>query len=302
MNKVNKVETIEQCQELTHESMSANNYNQIGHISVFKLGPYVGKNAKPVPYRRRDYFKISLVIGSISVIYADKVVEVQKQALIFTNPQIPYSWEHTEKITDGLFCAFNQNLFRQYDHPTQYSIYQPNGKHVFELTDDQVQKVKIVFERMFDEMNSEYVHKDDMLRNLVFELMHFVMKMEQTTSFDKHPMNASQRITTLFLELMEQQFPIDESNPIVLYRSASDFAKQLNVSVNHLNKAVKETTQKTTSQIISERILQEAKVLLKHSLWNVSEIAYALAFTEVTHFNNFFKKNAQLNPLKFRND
>jgi transcriptional regulator GlxA family with amidase domain len=34
----------------------------------------------------------------------------------------------------------------------------------------------------------------------------------------------------------------------------------------------------------------EAKILLKHSPWHVSEIAYALAFTETTHFNNFFKE------------
>lgn len=46
---------------------------------------------------------------------------------------------------------------------------------------------------------------------------------------------------------------------------------------------------------------QEAKILLKHSPWNVSEIAYALGFTETTHFNNFFKKHVELSPLKFRN-
>jgi AraC-like DNA-binding protein len=58
---------------------------------------------------------------------------------------------------------------------------------------------------------------------------------------------------------------------------------------------------KTTSQIIAGHILQEAKILLKHSPRNVSEIAYALGFNEVTHFNNFFKKHVQLSPLKFRN-
>jgi AraC-like DNA-binding protein len=83
-------------------------------------------------------------------------------------------------------------------------------------------------------------------------------------------------------------------------RSASEFARQLNVHVNHLNRAVKETTDKTTSQIIGERILQESKILLKHSAWNVSDIAFALGFREVTHFNNFFKKHVQLSPLKFR--
>ncbi|MCC6282116.1 MAG: helix-turn-helix transcriptional regulator, partial [Saprospiraceae bacterium] len=113
--------------------------------------------------------------------------------------------------------------------------------------------------------------------------------------------NASQRIATLFMELLERQFPIDENHPRVGLRSASDFAQQLNIHVNHLNRAVKAVTDKTTTQIISERVLQEAKILLKHSKWNVSEIADALGFTEVTHFNNFFKKHVQMSPLKFRN-
>jgi AraC-like DNA-binding protein len=59
-------------------------------------------------------------------------------------------------------------------------------------------------------------------------------------------------------------------------------------------------TGKTTTQLISERILQESKLLLKHSSWNVSEVAYSLGFTEVTHFNNFFKKQLNLSPTQFR--
>ena len=114
-------------------------------------------------------------------------------------------------------------------------------------------------------------------------------------------MNAAQRISNLFLELLERQFPIDENHKELNLRSASDFANQLNVHVNHLNRAVKETSEKATSQIIAERIVRESKILLKHSAWNVSEIAYALGFTETTHFNNFFKKHVSLSPLKFRN-
>ncbi len=157
------------------------------------------------------------------------------------------------------------------------------------------------YERMFEEINSEYLHKYDVLRTLVFELLHFAMKMQPSSKIDKHQINASQRISALFFELLERQFPIDDNHQIVSLRSASDFANQLNIHVNHLNRALKEITEKTTSQIIAERILQESKILLKHSPWSVSEISYALGFAEVTHFNNFFKKHARLSPLKFRN-
>jgi len=99
---------------------------------------------------------------------------------------------------------------------------------------------------------------------------------------------------------LERQFPIENPNQRFAFRSASDFANQLSIHVNHLNRALKETTQKTTSAIIAERLAQEAKMLLKHTNWNVSEIAYCLGFEEPTHFNNFFKKNMQQTPTQFR--
>lgn len=154
---------------------------------------------------------------------------------------------------------------------------------------------------MVKEFDSDYKYKYDVIRNHVFELLHYAMKMQPSSNFDKLAINASQRVSTLFLDLLERQFPIDDTHQKLTLRSASDFANQLNVHVNHLNRAVKETTEKTTTQIIADRILQETKILLKHNSWSVAEIAYALGFTEATHFNNFFKKHLKLSPLKFRN-
>ncbi|MBF9252937.1 helix-turn-helix transcriptional regulator [Pontibacter sp. 172403-2] len=274
---------------------------EIGHFNVLKLDPFVGRSARPVPYRRRDYYKITLVIGNSKVHYADKVLEVQNQALVFSNPQIPYKWEQIDSIRSGFFCVFDQLFFHQYGNLSQYAVFQPGGIPVFELSDEQTQKVSGLYERMFEEITSDYIHKYDVLRTLVFELLHFAMKMQPSAKLDKQPINASQRISALFLELLERQFPIDDNHQTISLRTAADFAGQLNVHVNHLNRSVKETTQKTTSQLIAERLLQEAKILLKHSAWNVSDIAYALGFTEVTHFNNFFKKHVQLSPSGFRN-
>lgn len=298
---MNKVETIEAFYKRKFDWMPDNIKNEIGHFNVFRLEPFVGDKAQPAPYKRRDFYKIMLVKGNSSVHYADQVVEVKKQALSFSNPQIPYKWDHLDNIRSGAFCIFNQQFFHQFGSLNQYSVFQPNGTHIFELTDEQAEKVAAIYEHMFQEIDSEYVHKYDVLRNLVFELLHFAMKTQPSENLARQQVNASQRISTLFLELLERQFPIDDTHQKINLRTASDFANQLNVHVNHLNRALKETTQKTTTQIIAERVLQESKILLKHSAWGVSEIAYALDFTEVTHFNNFFKKHAGLSPLKFRN-
>lgn len=299
---MNQIERLDQFYKRKFDWLPENFRNEVGHFNVFRLEPFVGERAQPVPYKRRDFYKVMLVRGQGRVHYADQLVEVQQQALSFSNPQVPYKWEHTNDISGGLFCIFNQQFFHQFGDLNQYSVFQPGGNHIFELSDEQAERVAAIYERMFAEIESDYIHKYDVLRNLVFELLHFAMKMEPATRLEQQPINAAQRITALFLELLERQFPIDETHHNVQLRSASDFARQLNIHVNHLNRVVREVSEKTTSQLIAERIAQEAKILLRHSQWTVSEIAFALGFREATHFSNFFRKHVHLSPSKFRKE
>lgn len=276
--------------------------NDIGHFNLFRVKPYRQGQPATVPYRRRDFYKIILVKGNSQVHYADQVLEVKKQALSFSNPLIPYKWEHLDRVRDGIYCIFNQQFFTRFGQLNQYEVFQPGGTHLFELTDSEASEVQAVFERMEREFKTDFKYKYDVIRNLVFELIHFGLKIQPQSLRHRQPQNAAQRITFLFLELLERQFPIDDQHPAMQLRTASDFASQLHVHVNHLNRTMKETTDKTTTQVIAERVVQEAKILLRHSRWNVSEIAYALGFKEVTHFNNFFKKHLGTSPLKFRKE
>ncbi len=297
---MNNSESLEEFYQRKFDWVPDSLKNEIGHFNIFEYEPIELGKAKPLPYKRRDFYKIMFVVGDIEIVYADKVIQVKKQALSFSNPQIPYSCGNLEKISEGFYCIFNQHFFHRFGDLNQYSVFQPSGNHVFELTDVQATLIREIYKKMQEEIDSGYIHKYDVLRNLVFELLHFAMKTQPSTQYGKLPQNASQRISTLFLELLERQFPIDENHPNIKLRVASDYANQLNIHVNHLNRAVKEITQKTTTQIIADRILQEAKLLLKYSNWNVSEIAYSLDFQEVTHFNNFFKKHTESSPVKFR--
>ena len=295
------VETIEEFYRKKFDWIPDNLKSEIGHFNVFKLDPITNNLPQSIPYKRRDFYKIMLVRGNSKVHYADKVVEVKKQAFSFSNPQIPYKWEHLNNVREGAYCIFNQAFFHQYGNLNQYAVFQPGGLPILEVSDQEYEKIAIIYDKIFDAIKSDYQHKYDLLRNLVFELLHFAMQMKVNLNVvDTPKISASQRISTMFIELLERQFPIDENHTTVELRTASDFARQLNVHVNHLNRAVKEITEKTTSNIIAERILQEAKIMLKHSQWNVSEIANALGFTEVSHFNNFFKNKVQTSPLKYR--
>jgi AraC-like DNA-binding protein len=272
----------------------------VGHFNVFLLDPYITEIAKSHPYAKRDFYKIMLVNGGGTVHYADTVIDVKQQALSFSNPQIPYNWTNRDQIDSCIYCIFNKDFFQQYGNIDQYPVFHPQGNHIFEITNNQAAQVKAIFEKMLVEIQSNYTYKYDVLRNLAFELIHFVMKMDAQPQFKKQENNAGERIKNLFIELLERQFPIDENHGKINFRTASEFAKQLNIHVNHLNKSLKETVGKTTTQIISERLLQEAKILLKQTDLNISEISYALGFTEATHFSSFFKKRTQLTPSKFQ--
>jgi AraC-like DNA-binding protein len=297
---MDKTETLEEFYKRKFDWIPDNLRKEIGHFNIFRLEPYVEGKPTKIPYRRRDFYKIMLVKGNSKVHYADKIVEVQKQALSFSNPQIPYKWEHLDRIREGIYCIFDTHFFHQFGQFHHYEVFQPHGSHIFELTDEQAAHISRIYERMENEFFSDYKYKFDLIRNLIFELLHFALKLESSAQVDNHSKTASQRISMLFMELLERQFPIDESHRTVKLRSASEFATQLNVHVNHLNRSLKGTTSKTTTELISNRILQEAKVLLKQTTWNVSEIAYALGFTEATHFNNFFKKHLHQSPSQFR--
>ena len=152
---------------------------------------------------------------------------------------------------------------------------------------------------MKKEIASDYTFKYDLLRNYVLELIHYGQKLQPVTS-TATTQNASDRVLSLFVELLERQFPIESTSQKLNLRTAKDYAERLAVHVNHLNKILKENTGKTTTDIISGRIIQEAKILLKQTNWNISEIAFSLGFEEVAHFSNFFKKHTDMTPLSIR--
>ncbi|MEX0361704.1 MAG: helix-turn-helix domain-containing protein [Allomuricauda sp.] len=272
----------------------------IGHFNVFKLDEFAGPKPKPMPFNRRDYFKISLVSGRSKVHYADKVVPVDEHVLVFSNPQIPYNWEQIDEQLTGYFCVFTETFFHQFGALLNYPVFQPGGIPVVQLTHQDIDRFTPLFQRMFKELSSDYAFKYDILRNLVFELIHEAMKLQPAHTIANIHSNASERITSLFAELLERQFPIESTGQRMKLRSPSDFANQLSIHTNHLNRALQEVEQKSTSHLIAERVIKEAKILVRHSNWNIAEIAYALGFEETAHFSNFFKKHTDLSPLKFR--
>ena len=278
---------------------------EVGHFNVFDLGLAIQhkRNTNQMLYNRRAYYKISLIRGRNRAEYADKVMQVERNALLFATPRVPYHWVPEDEQQSGRFCVFTEDFMTRNKTGLvleELPIFRAGGYPIFEITDAQAEELALIYDKMEREISSDYEFKYDLIRNYVAELIHTGQKLQPATVVPT-TQNASERMATFFVELLERQFPVETSGQRLLLKSPGDYAGRLGVHVNHLNKVLKESTGKTTSEWIGGRIVVEAKILLKQTNWSISEIGFSLGFEEVAHFSNFFRKQSGLTPLKFRN-
>jgi AraC family transcriptional activator of pobA len=297
--------------EVAPESLHPSGLNKgIGHFNVFSIEDMIIKADRKaniedfvMPYNRRAYYKISLVRGKNIAEYADKVIHIDQYALLFATPKIPYNWIPQHVDQKGFFCIFSDDFLVQSKSGVildDLPIFRPGGYPLFQLSEKESDEIVLIFKKMCNEILSDYAYKYDLLRNFVLELIHYGQKL-QPYEVHKNAHNASTRVTSLFVELLERQFPIASPKQQIILRTANDYARRLAIHINHLNKLLKENTGKTTTEHISNRLIQEAKTLLRHTDWNISEIAYSLGFEQLSHFSNFFKKQTSQSPLETRN-
>lgn len=296
-----KTETLEEFYRQKFNWLPDNLKRDIGHFNVFRMEDCLGTDKAPVQYSRRDFYKIALMRGRHLYHYADKSIEVSGTTLLFFNPSVPYTFESLTENPTGYFCIFKEAFFTDHVRGSikELPMFSPGNKPGYILNKAQDKYVSMVFNKMQDEIKSDYMYKYDLIRNYIMEMIHYALKMQPAETLYQH-IDANTRITTVFTELLERQFPIESPSQRFELRSARDFAEQLSVHVNHLNRAIRLTTGKTTTEHIFERLASEAKALLKHTNWNISEISYCLGFEEPAHFNHFFKKQTAATPSAFR--
>ncbi|HBU77137.1 MAG TPA: AraC family transcriptional regulator [Muricauda sp.] len=274
------------------------NNSGAGHINVFSRD----KCRLISPYMRRDFYKVTLIIGEGTIQYANKWIAIDRPALLFSNPLVPYAWEASSEEQKGWFALFSESFLLNGAQSTslrESPLFRVGSDPVFFLNDGQLDEISRIFQRMEKEMQSDYQFKYDVVRSHLHLIIHEAMKYNPANSFERS-YNSSERIASLFLELLERQFPVDFPNAPLEMKSAKDYAAHLSVHVNHLNRMVKKQTQKTTTEHIADRVLREALALLQHSDQSVSEIAYSLGFDNPAYFTNFFKGKVGASPNQVR--
>lgn len=253
-------------------------------------------------YSRKEFYKICLTTGESVIHYADRSFKQEGTILFFGNPHIPYSWETLTTTYVGYTCLFSEDFLKQSERLEsllQSPFFKIDGTPVLEISEEQRLFLNTLFCKMIEEQGSDYTFKDELIRNYIGLIIHEALKLHPSEHYHQTK-KAAARITSVFLELLERQFPVETFDHPLQLKTAQDYARYLNVHTNYLNRSVKEVTGKTTTTLIMERIIVEAKALLQHTDWDIAEVAYALGFEYPTYFNNFFKKQTGTNPKSLR--
>ena len=95
-----------------------------------------------------------------------------------------------------------------------------------------------------------------------------------------------------FIKLLDEHY-IREKN-------ASFYASEMAMTTKHLHRICLSCTGKSTTQLIAERLILEAKRKLVSDSKSIQEIADELGFENYPYFHLFFKKHAGETPKQFR--
>lgn len=85
-------------------------------------------------------------------------------------------------------------------------------------------------------------------------------------------------------------------------KAVTQYAKDLFVTPNHLNRVLKEFTGFPARQLIQQRIIREAKKKACERGATMKEIAYDLGFTDMAHFSKYFKNSSGINFSSFKKE
>jgi AraC family transcriptional activator of pobA len=250
--------------------------------------------------QRKPFYKIALVSGN--AIYQSKSTKIPISGynIIFSAPLARFLFTTNDEQFQGKYCVCSETFLKG---TSQFSlatvpIFQSRDLYVKALSEVQYDDLLILFEQIQNEHKSTYPYKEQLIRNRIFDVIHYVQKLDD--KFYKSVTTSEESLEERLLKMLENSFFNIGKDKILESKSPSYYAGLLNTTVDNLNKVLKTSMGKTTQTIIQERIIEEANVFLRHTHLSVKEIAWCLHFLETSHFQNFYKRQTGLTPIQYR--
>lgn len=222
-----------------------------------------------------------------------------QNTLFAFSPYQPFMFQKDEEL-QGVVINFHPDFFCIHKHQQEVAcngvlfnnIYNPPFVSVDETANS---TFKMLLEQITSEMQNPALAQYELLVSYlkIFLITASRLKTAQQTETQINPeKNKEPFILQNLKNYIETHFKTKHS--------ASDYADLLNISAKALAKLTKTHFNKTLTDLISERIIIEAKRELYLTNKAVKEIAYELGYIDEYYFSRFFKNNADISPQAYR--
>ncbi len=274
-----------------------NKQNSETHFYANTISDHLTKNHSRIEaHHKHNFFAVFLFTRGSGIHEIDfNSYEVKPGSVFFLYPGQTHKWELSDDVNGYLF--FHSQEFYETGHALNilrdFPFFESNQtEKCFYLKTPETHIAQQLFEVLLQEYLTNQWKKKAMIIGVLTQLyVHFTRWIELKSDINFKALQQYQTIFTRFEEVLNQHF--------ITLRQANAYADILNISQKHLNRVIKSITGKTTTTVITERVLLEAKRQLVFTSKNVNEIATDLHFEDASYFNKLFKKHTKETPLTF---
>tara|TARA_R110002049_G_scaffold113198_1_gene263360 strand:- start:8549 stop:9439 length:891 start_codon:yes stop_codon:yes gene_type:complete len=248
------------------------------------------------PYRTETYGVAYVKTGQLFLTTGLTDHDIKAPALLSIGPNVIRKWTQTYKSasTETIFFTKEFLVTKAVDSGKLNNIpyYEHPDLHVFKLNTKDEECITTLFDTLKNFIESKYVNRDRFVReqiallNIMLDELHNRNEVSITKS--------KNNLLSKFKDLA--------SNHIKEYKDVAWYAEKLNIPAKRLSEKVKIELGKTASRFLHDLLIIEAKILLQNPDATVSEIAYALNFSDPSTFGKYFKKYSGYTPKKYRDN
>lgn len=221
--------------------------------------------------------------------------EVQPGSVFFMQPGQTHYWEFSADVEGVIF--FHSMAYYQWQFPnSQLSdfpfYFSRRNKPFLQLSESETAMIAGQFKGILNEFYSDLPYRypkiGSLLHCLYIDLSRRYAVEEPQNVIHIQPY--AERFKA-FEETLNRDYKAE--------KSATYYAAQLHITTKHLNRICKGITGKTSTEVITERVLLEAKRLLSGGAKNLNEIARELGYEEYAYFSRLFKQYCGESPRVF---
>ncbi|SHN43256.1 AraC family transcriptional regulator [Chitinophaga sp. CF418] len=197
---------------------------------------------------------------------------------------------------EGYYISFSQDFIYRWATYTINSAWLDTNIYgmsipAIKADDEMKDEMEDLMEKMEKEYTHHYLLRSEILAGLLNILVIYITRKLQLRVYEQ-AQSKEIELVQKFIALVKVHFRT--------MKFVADYAGELFVTANHLNRIVKKITGTPASSHIQQHIIMEAKRQALHSNVSMKEIAYLLGFEDHSHFSKYFKNNSGMNFSSFK--